>query len=331
MAEVKVIRPSEEIRLRKWPPGRVSQLKIMVSNLEQAVNRSLAGQVEQSAKRRFSEFVPIVPFQDIAGTVEFREIRVELEPPRGLKNLLFYEFQISRTPAFFQFDTFESPDPSYVFSGLEDNTRFYIRVRVVTTTGLVGPFSDNLTAVTPTAKASGALDQTESSSNISSSTFSTIYTKTFTTLGGKIYYSIQYNCQNQSDPGNDLFDYSTLEFRWLENSIQQGQVWQVTNYSYGGSSGGANELSIFDGEVATAGNPLRTVTAFQTRKRGTFVQKFHAINTGSLEVALQARIVNYHTLPNEFTFNAGSSIGSFAANSTLAVKNFTRFEVFTQA
>ena len=84
MSEVKKIKPSEEIRLRKWPPGRVHQLKIMVSNLEQSVNRSLAGQVSQSGKRRFSSFVPKIPFQDITGEVEFREIRVQFEVPKGL-------------------------------------------------------------------------------------------------------------------------------------------------------------------------------------------------------------------------------------------------------
>jgi len=307
----------------------------MVSNLEQAVNRSLAAQVEQSPKRKFSEFVPIVPFQDIEGTVEFREIRVQLIPPKGLKNLLFYEFQISRTPGFFQFDGFESPDPSYVFSGLEDNTRFYIRLRVVTTNGLVGPFSDNLTAVTPTAKASGSLDITESTVTISSSSFTTIYASSWETLGGKTYYSLQYNCQNGSLPAIDNFEYSTLEFRWIEAIDidpleQQGQSFQITNYAYGGSSGGANKLSIYDGEVATAGNPLTKTSSFQTKKRGTLVQKFHSIAAGLLSVELQVKIVNYHTLPNEFTFNAGSSISSFAAASSLSIKNFTRFEVFTQ-
>lgn len=330
MSEVKKIKPSEEIRLRKWPPGRVHQLKIMVSNLEQSVNRSLAGQVSQSGKRRFSSFVPKIPFQDITGEVEFREIRVQFEVPKGLKNLLFYEFQISRTAGFFQFQTYDGPNPSWVFGGLEDNTRYYIRIRVVTNDNLVGPFSDNLTAVTPTAKASGALDTTEVSSTVSSAIFSTIYTKTFSTLGGKLYYSIQFNCQNAASPAFDAFQYSTIEMRWLENDIQQGQFFLVTNYAYGGASG-PNLLSIYDGEVATAGNPLTTTTAFTTRKRGTLVQKFHSIvSQEELTVKLDARVVNYHTLPNEFQFNAGTSITNFAQSTSISVKNFTRFEVFTQ-
>ena len=331
MGSVKSIRPSEEVRLKHWPPGRFNQLKIVVTTLEQAANRSLAGQVAQSPKRRFSEFVPIIPFQDIDGEVDFKEIRVQLIPPKGLKSLLFYEFQISRTPGFFNFETFENPDPSYVFTGLEDNTRFYIRMRVVTTEGLVGPFSDNLTAVTPTAKASGGLTKTETTTAISSTSFTDIFTATWTTLGGKTYYSVQFNCQLQSSPPVNFFNYSTMEFRWMENGIQQGQVWQVTNYGYGGSSGGANKLSIYDGELATAGDPLTTTTSFLTKKRGTFIQKFHSIPEESITIVLQAKIVNYHTLPNEFTFNAGSSILDFAAASNISIKNFTRFEVFTQA
>jgi len=335
VATVKTIRPNEEIRLRKWPPGRVSQLKIVVSNLEQAVNRSLAGQVNQSLKRRFSEFVPVIPFQDISGEVEFRELRVQFEPPKGLKNLLFYEFQISRTSGFFQFETFESPDPSFVFGGLEDNTTYFIRIRVVTTDGLVGPFSDNLTATTPTAKAAGALDTEEFTATVSSSSFTNIWSKTFSSLGGKLYYSIQYSILPSSLPSANNFSYSTTEFRWFElqsdfgASRQVGQNFQVTNYAYGGGTG-PDSLSIYDGEVATAGNPLETTTAFRTRKRGTFVQKFHSTAGGSIQVSLQGRIVNFHTLPNEFQFNAGTSISTFTASSSIALKNFTRFEVFTQ-
>ena len=329
VAEFKTIRPSDEIRLRRWPPGRVSQLKIVVANLEQSINRSLASQVKQVNTRRFSEFIPVIPFQDITGEVEFREIRVFFTPPKGLKNLLFYEFHLSRTAGFFQFTEYNSPNPSFVFSGLEDQTRYFVRIRVVTSEGFVGPFSDSFTGVTPTAKAAGALDTAETTTNISSSTFTTIFTKTFTPIGGKLYYSIQYNCQNQVVAPPNAFEYSTLELQWLENDVQKGQNFLVTNYSYGGATG-LNLLSIFDGEVATAGNPLTTTTAFQTRKRGTFIQKFHITNTQELTVKLNARIANYHTLPNEFSFNAGASINSFAAPSTIAVKNFTRFEVLTQ-
>jgi len=330
MAEVKSIRPSDEIRLRRWPPGRVSQLKIVVANLEQAINSGLAAQVQQSNKRRFSEFIPIIPFQDITGEVEFREIRVYFTPPKGLKNLLFYEFNISRTRGFFQFQEYNSPNPSFVFSGLEDQTRYFVRIRVVTSEGFVGPFSDTFTGVTPTAKASGALDTAETTTTLSGSSFTTIFTKTFTPIGGKLYYSIQYTCQNQAVAPPDFFDYSTIELQWLENDIQKGQNFLVTNYSYGGATG-INELSIFDGELATAGDPLTTTSAFRTRKRGTFIQKFHTTSTEELTVKLNARIVNLHTLPNEFSFNAGASILNFDANSTISVKNFTRFEVFTQA
>lgn len=329
VANVKTVRPSEEIKLRKWPPGRVSQLKIVVSNLEQAVNRSLAGQVSQSSKRRFSEFVPIIPFQDISGEVEFREIRVQFEPPKGLKSLLFYEFQISRTSGFFQFETFQSPDPSFVFGGLEDNTTYFIRIRVVTINGLVGPFSDTLTGTTPVAKAAGTLTTTETTTIISDSDFSPVVTFDLTLIGGKLYYSLQYDISLETLPSANIFNYSTTEFRWMETGIQVGQFFQVTNYGYGGGS----PLSIFDGEVATSGNPLSTTTPFRTRKRGTFIQKFHPTSTGGIiapQVTLEARIVNYHTLPNEFQFNAGVTIGSFAAASSVSVKNFTTFEALSQ-
>ena len=110
MAGVNVPRPNAEVRLRKWPAGRVSQLKLFLGHLEQAVGISLASQVQQSPKRKFSEFVPKIVPQDITIDVEYKEIRVTFKVPRGIKNLLFYEYQISLTEGFFNFDQFISPN-----------------------------------------------------------------------------------------------------------------------------------------------------------------------------------------------------------------------------
>src|SRR3972149_12039963 len=234
MARFKIARPTEEVRLKKWGPARVAQLKVFLSNLEQAANRSLASQVAQSPKRKFSEFVPIIPFQDIFGEVEYREIRVRFEPPKGLRNLLFYEYQISRTSVFAQFISYNSPDPTFVFSDLEDNTTFYVRIRVVTTDGLVGPWSDTLSGTTPLAKASGSLDLTQYQWTLSTTTYKEIFRKRIDVIGGKLYYSLQFDARIKDDVGAGNFAYSTIEFRWLENYElggfkQQGQFFYVTN------------------------------------------------------------------------------------------------------
>ncbi len=71
MARVKVPRLQAEVRLRNWPAGRVSQLKLFLGHLEQAIGISLAAQVEQSPKRKFSEFVPKIVSQSITLDVEF--------------------------------------------------------------------------------------------------------------------------------------------------------------------------------------------------------------------------------------------------------------------
>ena len=83
MANFKVARPNNEVRLRNWAPGRVSQLKLFLGHLENAVNTSLAAQVSQSPKRKFSQFVPKIVSQDVTTQVEFKEIRVEFDEPRG--------------------------------------------------------------------------------------------------------------------------------------------------------------------------------------------------------------------------------------------------------
>ncbi len=340
MARVSVPRPNAEVRLRKWPAGRVSQLKLFLGHLEQAVGISLASQVQQSPKRKFSEFVPKIVAQDITIDVEYREIRITFEVPRGIKNLLFYEYQISLTEGFFNFDQFISPNSSYVFPALNDDTTFFIRMRVVTKNGRVGPWSDVESATTPFSQAFGLFDGTEVTMIVNDNQFypwSTVFERSYTAIGGKAYYSIDYDVGVQTS-WSDTFniEWSDVEFKWMERPsandtwAQRGQNFTVSAY---GSNLSHAFSSFYTFEVATKNFTTQTIIpgTFENRRRGTFVQKFSEIDSGTINFRLEARIIPDHSgtlFRNDFYpgLDSGGTKFGYGSNVKVKVKNFNIFE-----
>ena len=341
MARVKIPRPNAQVRLRNWPPGRVSQLKLFLGHLEQAIGISLAAQVEQSPKRKFSEFVPKIVPQDVTVDVEFREIRFFFVQPRGLKNLLFYEFDISATAGFFNVDRFVSPDTSYIFANLNDGITFYLRVRVVTKNGEVGPWSDTESATTPVAQAFGLYDSTEFVRTIAQGTFyswNPVYERTYTAIGGSTYYAIDYDVSVAREWLDDAnCEWTDVEFKWMDkavgssNFVQKGQVFTVSAYSTNGL-GSQSPFYVF--HVLTQGytTPLTIPGTWENSRRGTFVQKFSEIVTGAHTFRLEARVIPNHD-SSEFKndFYPGSttydSTGiAYGKNARIKIKNFNIFE-----
>lgn len=279
MARVKVPRPQPEVRLRKWPAGRVSQLKLFLGHLEQAVGISLAAQVEQSPKRKFSEFVPKIVTQDITVDVEYREIRFFFNVPRGQKNLLFYEYDISLTEGFFNVDRFASPEPAYVFAGLGDGITYYLRARVVTKNGEVGPWSEVEAATTPLAQAFGIRDGTEFQVRVNDNVFypwQIVWERPYTAIGGKTYYSLDYDVSIFRKYGPDAnVEWADIEFKWMDRSPsstplfkQVGQTFDVTTYS---TNGTLSQAPFYEFSVTTNNfyTPLVIPGAWDNPRRGT--------------------------------------------------------------
>jgi len=339
MARVKVPRAQSEVRLREWPPGRVSQLKLFLGHLEQAIGISLAAQVEQSPKRKFSAFVPKIVSQDITFDVEFREIRFFFTPPRGQKNLLFYEFDISLTEGFFNLERFASPDPIYVFSGLEDGQKYFIRSRVVTKNGEVGPFSDPQNGTTPAAQAFGVYDGTEHEIRIIDSAFypwQAVWERDYTAIGGKTYYALDYDVsifRKYTADGN--VEWADIEFKWMDRTptstpefVQVGQVFGVTTYA---TNGTMSQSAFYEFSVTTNNFyvPLVIPGEWQNSRRGTFVQKFQTIEAGKHTFKLEANMITNHDgagFKNDFVFSSGGQV-IYAADANVNVKNFNIFEV----
>ena len=75
MGSFQSARPLQDVRLRKWPGGRVAALKLMISRLEDALNNTLGAQVDQSPVRITSDQVPfIINFKVDGGYRLFKEL-----------------------------------------------------------------------------------------------------------------------------------------------------------------------------------------------------------------------------------------------------------------
>lgn len=344
MGRVQSLATLREVRLRKWPAGRVSQLKLFLGHLQQAVGVSLAAQVEQSPRRTFSEFVPKIVSQDITTEVSYKEIRVFFEPPQGLKNLLFYEHQLSATVGFFNFDQFQSPEVFYVWPGLNEGETYFLRLRVVTKDGEVGPWSDVINVSTPFGQSYGLFDGQERTQRISvtnDNPWTPVYERDYTAIGGKAYYSVEYDVQavRKWSPGFDPIkgnvEWSDLEFRWVENVgstgveadfVQKGRQFNVTsyasNFTFGSSGFYTQEFN-----VAGYATALVLPDGWVNARRGTFVQKFSTMESGDYTIRLESRMQDPRRAANDWVpVDSERTKVLYRSDAIVKIKNFCIFE-----
>lgn len=324
MTRFKANRPNQNVRLREWGPGRIAQLKLFLAHLEQNVNNSLAAQVVQSSKRKFSEFVPIVPIQDINIDVEFRELRVDFTPPKGLKRFLFYEWQISTDSNFASFTRYLSPEPSFVFSSIADGATNYIRLRVVTTDGLVGPWSEAVTGTTPRARSIQTFDGSRFESRVFTTDWVDLWEITHEALGGDAaYYTIMY--QVETSRLNNTIGWSDLELRWLVDDKQQGQTMMF--YAFASND---DDMEVTTADTVLAGS-LVNLAPYDFIQRGTLVQKVTTFTEGTHTISMQGRLQPNANVqrPNDYTFVDGTRTGQQPA--IITFRNFSLFEVITSA
>lgn len=358
MAFVKNPALQTQIRLKKWPAGRLSQLKLFVGHLETAIGKSLAAQVEQSPKRKFSEFIPKIVSQDITVEASYKEVRIGFVTPRGLKDLLFYEYQISATSGFFSVDQFTSPETFYIWPGLTEGVTYYIRVRVVSKDGEVGPWSDAVSITTPTTQSYGLYDSTEWISRVKGPSvtsqevtrtgkfypWQTVWERSYTAIGGGLaYYAIDYDVDVARKywlgPLDGNIEWCDIEFKWLEKPdtetvwSQKGQVFTVTTYANSAAYGNSRFYSF---DVRTHGfySSLNLPGFFTLPRRGTFVQKFSELPEGTIQIKLDAHILSDHPstqFVNDFypTVNKPNNDGTkfiYGSDAIVKLKNFHIFE-----
>jgi hypothetical protein len=356
---------NSQVRLRKWPPGRVAQLKLFLGHLEQAVGVSLASQVEQSPKRKFSEFVPKIVPQDVTVDVSYRELRITFEPPKGLRNLLFYEYDISATEGFYNLERFNSPEPFFIWPNLTEAVTYYLRVRVVTKNGEVGPWSDTESATTPYTQNYGLYDGEEYEYTVKGQgavfyPWQTVWIRNYNAIGGKIYYAVDYDVEPVREWGGGTYEaggrssgnieWCDLAFKWMEKLqdetewTQKGNEFFVTTYAttknFGNS--GFYAFNVVTDGYDPLGSPKRGLFMdgqWSLPRRGTFVQPLREIVAGSHTFKLECRVMEHPTpsgaYPNDFqavygsTNNADGGEGSkfkYRANAKVKIKNFNIFE-----
>ncbi len=329
MAHVTNPHLNSQVRLKKWPPGRVAQLKLFLGHLEQAIGVSLASQVEQSPKRKFSEFVPRIVPQDVTVDVSYREVRITFDEPRGLRNLLFYEYDISATEGFFNVDRFNSPEPFFIWPNLTEGVTYYLRARVVTKNGEVGPWSDTEAATTPFTQNYGLYDGEEHEYIVKATGSAAFYgwhpvwTKQYRAIGGKMYYAVDYDVEPLREWGGGIYgaggalggnvEWCDLAFKWLEKLegedqwTQKGQTFFTTTYgtmtNYGNSGFYAFNVTTggyqaFYTSVDAGAVGLRLPGQWVLPRRGTFVQALRSVPAGTHTFRLECKVLPHNVAPN---------------------------------
>ncbi len=137
MAQLKIGRPKQDVRMRNWSRGRLASLKLMITRIEEALDRAGASPIEESAARRFDDLVPFILDLDLdAG---YRQYVMNFSTPPGLggthpnRQLIFYEIQHDATAAFNNPTIIETPERHIIIGGVGTGETRFFRARTINT------------------------------------------------------------------------------------------------------------------------------------------------------------------------------------------------------
>ncbi len=190
MAQFKVGRPLQEVRLRNWDAGRVSQLKLAISRLEDEVNRTLPASVQQSARRKVSDQVPFI--LDLRVEPGFRQVILNFTPPPGLgggprRQLLFYEIQHDDDLGFGSPTVIQTPQTNLLISGLGLGETRAFRARVVSTFQEASTWTDTIVSTTARGKIQQTtIPDTQVRLTNDVGQFQTLFTMDYQPVGGAV-------------------------------------------------------------------------------------------------------------------------------------------------
>jgi hypothetical protein len=287
VSNYKIARPQNDVRLRNWDAGRLSQLRLAVSRLETEINRTLGASVAQSDRRKISDQVPFII--DLILSPGYRQIQVDYSAPPGLgghpfRQLLFYEIQHDDNAGFSNPAVIQTPQTHVVIGGLGIGEQRFVRVRVVNTENVASPWTTNSTST-----ARGRIIQTDlpvirNGKRLTHKIgeFQRIFTQEYSPVGGAITLNIQLALANISSnvtvTDQDLVlrrtyrgGPATIQFRWELDTFND-----VLNDFITTNLGGRTLLSMRPGK-AIAGGESPAPIAF-----GTFMSPFIRPESGSL-------------------------------------------------
>ena len=167
--------------------------------------------------------------------------------------------------------------------------------------------------------------------------WSTVFERSYTAIGGKAYYSIDYEMSIQTKWSDDYnIEWSDVDFRWMErpegadNWSQRGQNFTVSTYS-SNLSHAFSPFYTFEVITRDFVTPTNIPGTFENKRRGTFIQKFSEIGSGTINFRLQANVITDHSdtlFRNDFYAGLGfegTNIG-YGSNVKVKLKNFNIFE-----
>jgi hypothetical protein len=298
------------------------------------MDSSLAAQVQQTFSRTFTEFLPKITIHDLIIEVNYHEIRFIYKPPRGLRKFLFYEQDVSRYENFSNFDRYQSCEPVFTFTELEPGATYFFRLRVVSTDGEVGPWSETIEQAALRARAASVFDNRTVSAFLSRvgnrSDWQDVLSIGHTAIGGSIFYMCNFFIRPQltTSPLYNLV-WNEIEFRWTENGNQIGNTYQVTNYGVRGMRAGSGVQLDNNIEGTIARGPFILPGPLRTIRTGTFCQRLHQVQSGQIAIKLQARL-SYHQPSNgSWVSNLDPLKTVLAPNpvgASIIIRNFSSFE-----
>lgn len=137
-------RPSQDVRLRNWPAGKVAQLKNAIQVLEDQLNTAMATQIAQGDKRVFNSRVPKVV--NIVVSAGFKNFQLHFDEAKGISDLLFYEIQKDTSSSFPNPTTQFTTQTSITIPTTTERENVNFRVRVVNSKFEFGPWSSTASA-----------------------------------------------------------------------------------------------------------------------------------------------------------------------------------------
>ncbi len=150
MSSFKSARPLQDVRLKNWSGGRVAALKLMISRLEDALNKTLGAQVDQDVARVTSDQVPfIINFRVEGG---YRIFKIDFPTPPGLVDLLFYEIFHDDNAGFTSPTILRTPMTNIMISAVGLNETRFFKARVVNSSFEASVFTDTLEVVSASKK-----------------------------------------------------------------------------------------------------------------------------------------------------------------------------------
>jgi hypothetical protein len=282
--------------------------------------------------------LPKIVTTDITTEINYREIRLIFSAPRGLRKFLFYEQDVSRFPNFNRFDRFYSPEPVFTFTALEPGVTYYFRIRVVSTEGEVGPWSDNVVVTALGARASSVFNNRTLggivNSNAVGNSWKTVLEVNHTAIGGILFYMINFELRhlNNFSPQFNV-SWNDIEFRWTENDVPVGGNFHATTY-------GIYQISTVtpteDGVTILQKGISGTISKgafdmpgnFTGIRSGTFCQRLHEVVSGTITIKLQARLINPHPSSHSWLSSLDPALNRvrYTQGARLRMRNFSSFE-----